>query len=375
MKSILRKIMSHHWLRRRTPGNSEVTSSSLAHIAAWCLRCLPPEMAHNIGLQLLSHRAFHRYLPGMPPSIRDLSVPFPWGNSDPQHRLPHPIGLAAGYDKNGRAVQGLTRLGFSFIEVGTITPRPQWGHPQPRVFRLRHRAELINRMGFPNLGMNTAAAYLGLRSDLGCLVGINIGKNLITRPQDAIEDYLAALRALKECGHYFVINVSSPNTEGLRDLAQPVFFEHLKERLCAMEPGILSQTWIKLDPDSQRRDFQKNIESILACSFAGVILCNTHAVAHPHKGGLSGHSLRCLAVERLIWAREVHEGHLAMISVGGISTGSDVLHALSLGACAVQIYTALTYRGPWAVIQMLQELEEEMSLRGMRSLSELPHLR
>ena len=355
--------------------NSYSLKRFLAEGGAWCLRQLPPEMAHNLGLQLLRSPYFYRHLPGIPPSSVDLSVPFPIGTHQ-HHRLAHPIGLAAGYDKNGAVLTGLSKLGFSFMEVGTLTPRAQLGNPTPRIFRLSERRELINSMGFPNLGMNTAKTYLeNFNHKLGGWVGINIGKNLITPQDHALEDYLSVLQNLKDQGHYFVINVSSPNTAGLRSLAHPTFFEVLAERISSLESGLLTKTWIKLDPDSSPSDFQQNIQSILAKSFAGVILCNTHAVRRPYKGGLSGSSLRSFSLQRLALAREVHEGHLPMIAVGGISTGSDVLQALMLGACCVQIYTALVYRGPWAVIKILQELEEEMSLQGLTSLSELPHLR
>lgn len=351
----------------------------LIEAASLGLRQLPPEMAHNLSLKALQNKNIYRFLPGSPRSLRDLRVRGPYYSQPASDispgrtplYLPHPVGLAAGYDKNAACIEGLERLGFSMIEVGTITPRPQSGHPLPRLFRLSQRRELINKMGFPNEGMEQARRHLSALPPLRCCVGINIGKNLATESDKALEDYLSALSTLRDFGDYFVINVSSPNTPGLRDLARDEFFHLASQRLAALEPGLPRKVWIKLDPDGDRTAFQSQIQSVVNHGFGGVILCNTHSVERPHRGGLSGHSLRTMAQQRLIWAREVHQGNLAMISVGGISTGCDVFEALKLGACGVQIYTAMVYRGPWAVHKIIRELSDEMTLRGINSLSQL----
>lgn len=294
----------------------------------------------------------------------DLRVPLP-GIGD----LAHPIGLAAGFDKNARCPFAFKQMGFSFLELGTVTPKPQPGNPKPRMFRYKDTMAIINRMGFNSDGLESVASRLRqLEWDhSGVPYGVNLGKNKATPNDEALEDYLAGLKASENLGQYFVINLSSPNTSGLRDLVNTDFLE----LLASEAGGLLPKIWVKLDPDLAKKDFQKVIEKITSLGFQGVILCNTHRVEWPEAGGQSGHPLASLAATRLEWAHEVHKGELFMIASGGILTGLDVYERVIRGAMAVQIYAALVYRGPYAVHMICDELAGELRLRSESKLSDL----
>jgi dihydroorotate dehydrogenase len=320
---------------------------------------LPPELAHELALAFL-RRSQLKILPetSLQPSMTT-SLPHIGA-------LPHPIGLAAGFDKNANCVNGLLNLGLAFVEVGTLTPRPQAGNPKPRLFRLSEERALVNRMGFNNAGFEEAATTLATY-DLKQPVGINIGKNKDTPIEQALLDYSNGIQKFGKQASYIVVNVSSPNTPGLRSLAEPKFFQDL-----ALNSGATKQKiWIKLDPDSPKKTFQMNVESIQNAGFGGLVLSNTHRVERPYTGGLSGHPLLSASNSVLEWAWEVHQGKLPMIGVGGILSGADIYQKMIRGASAVQIYTALIYRGPFVVEKLLSELKEELSLRGVKSVSEI----
>lgn len=276
--------------------------------------------------------------------------------------LPHPVGLAAGFDKNCRCPAAFARMGFSFVEVGTVTPRPQPGNPKPRLFRYPEQRALVNRMGFNSDGATTVAARLAaLRWDHERVpLGINCGKNKDTPPERAINDYLQVIEAFKETARYFVINISSPNTPGLRDLATPLFVSSLADEL----GSVLPRTWVKIDPDMTRKEFQALVTTIAQRGFQGVIISNTHRVTFPEVGGQSGHPLMAASTSCLEWAYDVTRGTLPMIAAGGILSGVDIFHKLARGASAVQIYTALVYQGPWVVAKLLEDLAAELKLRG-----------
>lgn len=333
------------------------------------LRMLPAEMAHDLGMFILKHR-IARFLPKPAETLKlpkelDLKVTVP-GLGD----LSHPIGLAAGFDKNALALPGFVDLGFSFLEVGTVTPQAQPGNPKPRMFRAKGECSLINRMGFNNDGHR--AIYDRLEPlQLSIPVGINLGKNKQTLLENSISDYMKGLIQFRNLGSYIVINISSPNTPGLRELANPEFIRELGREIKMQVPELLKKIWIKLDPDLPRRTFMDIVEAISEEAFAGLILCNTHRVVWPEAGGMSGHILSHLSSERLTWAYEVHKGGLPMIGSGGIVSGIDIFHKLARGASAVQIYTGLVYRGPWAVLHMLEELKAEMHLHGFSSVSDV----
>ena len=336
----------------------------LGEIGTAMLRLLPAETAHDVGMWMLAHGMLDR-LPAPPFAAlaTGLKVNLP-GIGD----LPHPIGLAAGFDKHARCPMAFARMGFSFIEIGTVTPRPQPGNPRPRLFRYPEQRALVNRMGFNSDGALTVAERLrGHRWDHERVpLGINCGKNKDTPAAGAIGDYLQVIETFRDLGRYFVINISSPNTPGLRDLATPSFVHGLADELASLLPRI----WVKVDPDMSRREFQGLIHALADRGFQGVIISNTHRVEVPEPGGQSGHPLMAPASACLEWAYEVHRGLLPMIATGGVLSGIDIFHKLARGATAVQIYTALVYRGPWVVARLLVELAEELKLRGFQTAAD-----
>ena len=331
---------------------------AVADAGAAMLRCLPAEVAHELGIWMLeSGLADWLPRPNFGSLLSGMRMDVPGVG-----QLVHPIGLAAGFDKHGRCPHALRKLGFSFIELGTVTPQPQPGNPRPRLFREPEIRGLINRMGFNSDGASAVAARLKRYrwNHDGVPLGVNVGKNKQTAAAAARDDYLRGIEAFAGLGRYLVMNLSSPNTPGLRDLATREFIEEMGQELS----GRTSQVWIKLDPDQDRQNFQDVIEAVASSKFAGVILTNTHRVVAPEVGGLSGAPIASMACTRLEWAWQVHKGALPMIASGGIMSGVDVMERLIRGACAVQVYTAFIYRGPWVVLKMLRELADEMKLRG-----------
>ena len=328
------------------------------------LRCLPAELAHDIGMKALQNRWFRSLLPNPEQSYdKSLAMDVPGIG-----RLAHPIGLAAGFDKNALAPAAFAQMGFSFIEVGTVTPRPQRGNPKPRMFRQPETRSIINRMGFNSDGAAVVKKRLAGHHwhHHSTPLGVNIGKNKDTREEDALADFNYGLATFAGLADYFVINISSPNTAGLRDLANADFLETLAKD----NATLLKRMWVKLDPDMPRAVFQDLIQVIGEQGYQGLILANTHKVMRPEAGGLSGHPLISLANRCLEWAFEVHRGEIPTIASGGVISGLDVLEKIKRGADAVQIYTALVYRGPHAVFKILTELQAEMSLLGIDFLSE-----
>lgn len=322
----------------------------LSDFGASILRLLPPESAHELTLGLLKRGWLDRLLVSdLDLSLTNLRINVPGIGT-----LRHPIGLAAGMDKNCFTPLSFVKMGFSFLEIGTVTPLPQRGNPKPRLFRQSDKHALVNRMGFNSLGSSTILQRLERLNwdhDLAPL-GVNIGKNKRTELSEAIEDYVSMIDLFKDSVRFFVCNISSPNTPNLRSLANPDFVSHLAERV---GPGV-HKIFVKLDPDLDKRTFQGLIEAIANHGFRGVILTNTHKVNWPQSGGMSGSPLGVAACARLEWAYEVHKGVLPMIGVGGIFSGFDVYQRLIRGASLVEIYSALVYRGPWAVAKILIEL-------------------
>lgn len=332
--------------------------------ATRALRLLPPEAAHRVALELLKvtpgswYQKPHNY--GV-----DLST-----NVEGLGKLYHPIGLAAGFDKDADAAGIIGRLGFSFVEFGTVTPRPQSGNPKPRIFRFPESRALINRMGFNSSGVQVVAQNLRGHSSLGFPIGVNVGKNRTTAPDDALADYVMATGSIASMADYVTINLSSPNTPGLRDLANPKFVTDLVEQLRGEAGLSLDKLWFKLDPDMAKRDFCAVVDRIAELDCAGVIVSNTHRVELPESGGLSGHPLSARSTRCLEWVWEVAKGRLAVIGVGGVLCGVDIYEKLIRGASAVQIYTALIYRGPFVVRQLLRELAAEIKSQGFDGVRE-----
>ena len=350
-------------------GKSRKLFSQISHLG---LRYLPPEIALNAHLKLIKSQkgAFkHKVSSHLDPkTLASMKVDVPHIGS-----LAHPIGLAAGFDKNGECIHGINNLGMTFAEIGTITPNPQYGNPKPRMFRQPDQMALINRMGLNSVGVEVVKRNLisAAQSTPGFPLGINIGKNSSTTNNRAIDDFLYLIDSLADFSKFIVINISSPNSPGLRKLASPVVIKFLAERLIQQKAVSLNKVWIKLDPDMKKYDFCRLIHEICSQGFGGLVLTNTHKVTKPLLGGLSGHPLSPMANARLEWAFEVHKGMIPMIGSGGVLSGSDVFQKMARGACAVQIYTAIIYRGPLVVSQLISELSDEMSLRGIAQAKEI----
>jgi dihydroorotate dehydrogenase len=275
-------------------------------------------------------------------------------------QFPSPVGLAAGMDKNGIALRAWPAVGFGFVEVGTVTARPQPGNPRPRLFRLVEHEAVINRMGFNNLGSEALASRLAAYGDLGYPLGISIGKSKLTPLEDAVEDYVTSLRRLYRYGDYFAVNVSSPNTPGLRSLQDAGQLRELLTALrteaagltvgCLMPKPIL----VKIAPDLTMSAIDELLQVCTDVGIAGVIATNTTITrpgVEPHPraaetGGLSGRPLGEIAAKTVAHIHSQTGGALPVIGVGGIVEPSDATRLFDAGASLVQVYTGLIYRGP-----------------------------
>ena len=274
--------------------------------------------------------------------------------------LPNPVGLAAGLDKDAVAVRGLAALGFGFLEVGTVTPLPQPGNPRPRLFRFPEAESLQNAMGFNNGGMEAMRRRLERVYPLDIPLGINIGKNKATPPERALDDYETLLRGLSHLGDYLVVNLSSPNTPGLRDLQNEAFVRSVLGLAKEITPKpVLVKIAPDLDPDAATDLCEIAVEA----GAAGIIATNTtteYALLPGCKdfGGLSGRVLKEKSFRLFEAVARRLRGKTVLISVGGIDSGAEAWRRLQAGADLVQVYTALIYQGPGLVRRINQELVE-----------------
>ena len=286
--------------------------------------------------------------------------------------FPNPVGLAAGLDKNGAHLDALGALGFGFIEIGTVTPRPQPGNPKPRLFRLPEHEAIINRMGFNNDGVDALVRNVESAKWRGVL-GINIGKNKDTPNERAADDYLACLERVYPLASYITVNVSSPNTPGLRDLQQGDSLQRLigvlmdaRERLAARH-GARKPVLLKIAPDLDDAQMDAVAEALAGSGIDGLICTNTTidrsgvsgALHADEAGGLSGKPLfeRSTAVLRGMAQRLGDK--IPLVGVGGVLTGSDAADKVSTGAALVQIYSGLIYRGPWLLTECVEEIRRQ----------------
>jgi dihydroorotate dehydrogenase len=285
-------------------------------------------------------------------------------------RFPSPVGLAAGMDKNGVALPAWRSLGFGFVEVGTVTAHPQPGNEKPRLFRLIEHEAVINRMGFNNLGSQALASRLAAYGRLGYPLGISIGKSKVTPLEDAVEDYVTSLRRLYAYGDYFAVNVSSPNTPGLRALQDA---GQLRELLTALraEAASLSVSGlagkpilVKIAPDLSEQAIDELLAVCTDVGVAGIIATNT-TIGRPgvesdplasQAGGLSGRPLTELAAKTVAHIHAETQGALPVIGVGGILDPSDATRLFDAGASLVQVYTGLIYRGPGLIRKINRSL-------------------
>ncbi len=275
--------------------------------------------------------------------------------------FPNPVGLAAGFDKDGKYTDALACLGFGFVEIGTVTPRPQPGNPKPRMFRLPADKALINRMGFNNGGAEPAAARLRHRKEK-MVIGGNIGKNKDTANEDAMLDYEAGFKALYDVVDYFVVNVSSPNTPGLRALQDKEPLMKILNRLQEINRNLRKNKPIllKIAPDLTNSQLNDIIEIVTTTGIQGLVATNTtidrsnlatsqEVVENMGAGGLSGLPLKNRATEVIRYIHENSGGKIPIIAAGGIFTAEDAMEKLKAGAVLVQVYTGFIYEGPAVV--------------------------
>ncbi len=292
-------------------------------------------------------------------------------------RFPNPVGLAAGLDKNAQYIRVLEKCGFGFIEVGTVTPLPQAGNDKPRMFRLQADHAIINRMGFNNDGVDVLLEkvkhYRKPAVQPSCLIGINIGKNKITPLENAVADYLICLRKVYPYADYVTLNISSPNTPGLRQLQYGDGLKDLLTQLKEQQAELAAQSGryvpllVKIAPDLEDSDLPEMAQAMIAAGIDGVIVSNT-TNSRPasltdkkqaaETGGLSGAPLTSLADEILIKLVDELQGRIPVIAVGGIMSAADAKRKLEFGASLVQIYTGFIYTGPALVTQILEKLPE-----------------
>ena len=287
-------------------------------------------------------------------------------------RFPNPVGLAAGLDKNADHLDGLGALGFGFIEVGTTTPRPQPGNDKPRMFRLPRHEAVINRFGFNNDGVDALVRNVQQSSYRGVL-GINIGKNKDTPNEKAVDDYLFCLERVYPLASYITVNISSPNTQGLRDLQEEAtlrrFIETLREaqERLGSQSGARKPMLLKIAPDLSESELDAIAEVLLAAKVDGVICTNTtidHSAvtSDPHgneAGGLSGKPLFARSTAVLRGMRKRVGNRLDIIGVGGILDGSDAAEKIDAGASLVQIYSGMVYRGPALIAECVDEIRRQ----------------
>lgn len=307
---------------------------------------MDPEMAHKIAMSAISLGLFH----SKPP--KDPRLPTQFLNTT----IAHPIGLAAGFDKDGSALDEWQNFGFSFVEAGTVTPVAQSGNDKPRLFRLLEDEALINRMGFNNNGADALRHKLESKQTQ-ILVGANIGKNKSTANENAQNDYALCAKIIGESANFVTINVSSPNTPGLRSLQSS---EELKKIINATQTN--KPIFIKVSPDLNDDDLESTVRTSLNEGAVGIIATNTTirresllSVFQNELGGLSGKPLTQIANNVCKKVRQIAGDKPIIIGVGGIMTGDDLYERLLSGANVCQIYTAFVYRGPHAVSQILCE--------------------
>ncbi len=323
------------------------------------MRALEPEDAHALAIKALRYMPISRPAPDAPElKVRAFGLTFP-----------NPVGLAAGFDKNGQVPDALLRLGFGFIEVGTVTPRAQAGNPRPRLFRLDADDGVINRLGFNNEGAAVVLARLAARATEGGLVGVNIGANRDSA--DRAEDYVRLIETFAAVATYFTINVSSPNTPGLRDLQQARALDDLLARIVAVREEVRPRSGptpvlLKIAPDLTLAELDDVVGVARKHCVDGMIVGNT-TITRPaalrnrdkakEQGGLSGRPLFKLSTRMLAETFVRAEGAFPLIGVGGIDSGPTAIAKIKAGATLLQLYTGLVFRG----IGLLAEIKADLS--------------
>jgi len=332
------------------------------------LRALPPESAHRLTLAALAAGLGGRAAKPDPPILAQRL----WGRV-----FPNPVGIAAGFDKNARAPDALLRLGCGFAEIGTVTPRPQPGNSRPRVFRLEADAALINRLGFNSEGLDRVVARLAARRRDG-IVGVNLGKNRDSA--DPVADYAEGVRRTAALADYLVVNVSSPNTPGLRDLQARGALEELLRALidARAKAGAATPLLVKVAPDLTVPERADVAAAALAAGIDGLIVSNTTVARAPalkspqaaEAGGLSGRPLFAPSTEVLADMYRLTGGKLPLVGVGGVASAEDAYAKIRAGAALVQLYTALVFAGPGLLHRIKRGLAELLRRDGFASVAD-----
>lgn len=346
---------------------------NLYKLAKPALFQMDPEKAHSLTIKALKTGLVS---PCPPPHDPRLTQNL-WGLD-----LKNPLGLAAGFDKNAEVANELIKLGFGFVEVGTLTPKPQAGNPKPRLFRLPKDHGVINRMGFNNDGQDAALLKLQAREMHG-IIGVNIGVN--KNSTDRINDYLSGFKIFQGVADYFTINISSPNTPGLRDLQQPDALDELLKALMQTRTDIIDRggrcrpIFVKIAPDIEEKDFKPILYKLMDHKVDAVIISNTTLSRRgllekriaKEPGGLSGRPLFMRSTHMLAKAHIITEGALPIIGVGGIESAETAWMKLEAGANLIQIYSCMVYEGPALVSKILKGLSTKLDREQLHSLSSI----
>jgi dihydroorotate dehydrogenase len=337
------------------------------------IHALPPETVHNLGLWALRHGVVPETAPVISPLLQTRLLGLDFAN---------PVGLAAGFDKNAMAITALLKQGFGFVEAGTVTPRPQEGNPKPRIFRLPEDEAVINRLGFNNKGLEAYIHQFRQRDKVRGVAGANIGKN--KNSDDAIADYVTGLNAVYPFADYVTVNISSPNTQGLRALQEKQALADLLSALkdarfaCAMTHKRQVPLWLKVAPDLTPSDREDIAEAVTAYGVDALMVSNTtisrpdtlKSVQRNQQGGLSGKPLYGLANENLSAFYRLLGTTVPLIGVGGISSAEDAYLKIRSGASLVQLYTALVYQGFGLVSRINQGLVVLLQRDGFQHISD-----
>lgn len=339
----------------------------LMDMAVALIRLLPAELAHTVTVELSALAG-----PFLPRPRKD----------DPRLAVnafgldfPNPVGMAAGFDKNAKAFSAMLKLGFGFVECGTVTPRPQPGNPKPRMFRLPEDGAIVNRMGFNNKGMQYAAERLAKRNKSAGLVGINIGAN--KNSDDRTEDYRLTFERLAPLADYVAVNISSPNTPGLRKLQGREALHRLLGVLTEARGGLHRPLLLKIAPDIDGHEMDDIAAEVLAAGLDGLIVTNTTLarpnLKNPHggeEGGLSGRPLLEPSNAVLAGMRARAGTKLTLVGVGGIASGADAYAKIRAGASLVEVYTALVFQGVGLLPKIKRDLVKLLERDGFSSISE-----
>ena len=331
------------------------------------LKYMPPETAHNLTVQLTKFGS-----PFLNLGFHDQSL----NTNIKGLNFSNPLGIAAGFDKNAELIDPLLKMGFGFVECGTVTPKPQYGNPKPRVFRLRDDNAVINRLGFNNKGKDKFLRNL-ISSKRNGIIGSNIGPNKDSK--NFIKDYLQIYRSISASCDYVALNVSSPNTQDLRELQKAENLESLLREITQLRDELnKNPILIKIDPDSSNDHYSMIINLVQKYNIDGIIATNTSVnrsealkdLNKTKEGGLSGAPIKNISDKVLKFLYKETNQELMLIGVGGVSSALDVYNKIKLGASLVQLYTSLTYGGPHLINKILIDLVKLIKDDGLKNISE-----